>query len=385
MSKLNRPPAARSWLQNLMKTLRLKIGRLPPPEGKSILLCIRGQPSAWARDVIRLFHEVYPREFIFLVGGASPSSATLESGAQIPYPHPLPETTRRYLGRLRTGLILVDQGAKLPRSLSACAIRNDIAIVFADRDPLQTMDMVGPEFAKKRDPRFNLKKRVRIFLWNNLFFRFHAHKLKKLTSLDEINASLDHPESILCLGNGPSSEDVPVVGSAYDSVFRVNHRWADRGMFTSPDVVFTSALDSVLHVGRDILYAFIDDARAMRIVMKARQKMERLRFTNAIDLGFPADIFAPYQPTNGVIMIFLAVKLAPKRLTIAGVDLYRDARGCYPDDTALSNNYTSDHNADLELNLIVQLLDSYKGKLTIYGENLEYEYERYISEKTSKT
>lgn len=367
--------------QNLMESLRLKIGRLPPPQGKSILLCIRGRPSAWASEVVRQFQATYPREFIFLVGGDSPVSSPLESGAQIPYPLPLPGTTRRYLGRLRTGLILVDQGAKLPGSLAACAVRNDIAIAYSDTDPLQTMDLVGPEFARKRDPRFNLKKRVRIFLWNKLFFRFHAHKLRKLASLDEINASLGHPDSILCLGNGPSSEDVPVAGATFDAVFRVNHRWAERGLFTSPDVVFTAALDSVLHVGRDILYTFIDDARAMRIIMKARKEIDRLSFTNAIDLGFPAHIFAPYQPTNGVIMVFLAVKLAPKKLTIAGIDLYRDPRGCYPDETNLSNTYTSDHNADLELDLILQLLASYQGQLTIFGENLESEYERYTHEK----
>jgi hypothetical protein len=112
--------------------------------------------------------------------------------------------------------------------------------------------------------------------------------------------------------------------------------------------------------------------------------MDRLSFTNAIDLGFPADVFAPYQPTNGVIMVLLAAKLAPRKLTIAGIDLYRDPRGCYPDETNLSNTYTSDYNADRELDLILQLLESYQGELTIYGENLECEYEQCTHGKADK-
>jgi hypothetical protein len=138
-------------------------------------------------------------------------------------------------------------------------------------------------------------------------------------------------------------------------------------------------LDSVLHVGREALYVFIDDSRSMHIIRKARKKVGKLSFTNAKDLGFPLEEFFPYQPTNGLVMVYLAVNLQPDQLTIAGVDLYRDPRGCYPGETTTPNVYTSGHDAELELNLMLRLLASYQGNLIVIGDNLASEYERYVN------
>jgi hypothetical protein len=170
----------------------------------------------------------------------------------------------------------------------------------------------------------------------------------------------------------------------YDALFRVNHRWLKRQLLTRPDAVFTGALDSVQRVGRDILYVFVHEERSMRIVMRARKSIPRLSFTNASDLGFPLQDFEPYQPTNGLIMLYLAVKLQPDHLTVAGIDLYRDPRGCYPDESAEPNQYTSAHDEGLELDMMLRLLSSYKGNLTIIGKYLATEYECYVQSKTDK-
>ena len=114
--------------------------------------------------------------------------------------------------------------------------------------------------------------------------------------------------------------------------------------------------------------------------MRAREQVPRLSFTNARDLGFPLAELAPYQPTNGLIMVYLAVKLNPPTLTVAGIDLYRDPRGAYPDKTATPNHYTSAHDEAREVGMLLELLASYTGELRIIGDNLASEYERYICE-----
>ena len=78
-------------------------------------------------------------------------------------------------------------------------------------------------------------------------------------------------------------------------------------------------------------------------------------------------------------MIFAAVNLKPDRLIIAGIDLYQDPRGCYPDESDIPNHYTSLHEAPRELDLMLRLLASYDGELEIVGTKLALEYERYIN------
>jgi 3-deoxy-D-manno-octulosonic-acid transferase len=72
-----------------------------------------------------------------------------------------------------------------------------------------------------------------------------ATRSQRLHTLDALREQLGHPDTILCLGNGPSSE-APCLGRiAYDALFRVNWRWVGRGRFTRPDVVFTGDRDSL--------------------------------------------------------------------------------------------------------------------------------------------
>ena len=63
--------------------------------------------------------------------------------------------------------------------------------------------------------------------------------VKRYDDLDQLRRQLGCPETILCLGNGPSSEDPRLGDVAYGALFRVNHSWSDRPILTNPDVVFT--------------------------------------------------------------------------------------------------------------------------------------------------
>ena len=50
---------------------------------------------------------------------------------------------------------------------------------------------------------------------------------------------LGHPHTILCLGNGPSSEAEALRQYTHEALFRVNHSWLRRPAFNQPQVVFT--------------------------------------------------------------------------------------------------------------------------------------------------
>src|ERR1700754_5069062 len=60
---------------------------------------------------------------------------------------------------------------------------------------------------------------------------------------DTLRRHLGNPQSILCLGNGPSSESPAVSDVRCDRLFRVNWIWRDRTEHASPHVVFTADLD----------------------------------------------------------------------------------------------------------------------------------------------
>ena len=58
-----------------------------------------------------------------------------------------------------------------------------------------------------------------------------------IVQLDELRLRLGTPRHILCLGNGPSSEDARLKGCPFDCLFRVNWIWRDRGLYLNPNLV----------------------------------------------------------------------------------------------------------------------------------------------------
>ena len=392
-----------------------RMGRLKPVKGKSILICIAGRPSKWVENFVEHFSQVNPRENIYFVDKGALSSPILKSGNCLPYPYAIIGATARYLRKLRTTLILVDDGVSPPRNFLRRAERDQITTAFVGdhaspgrRDPgrtpafpeggspLVTTGLLGvdaaeavqsfsPVIARETIVHVKLKKRIRFFLWRHVLFRLNKKNLRQLSSFDDINEALGRPNAILCLGNGPSSEDPDLKGITPDSVFRVNHRWLGEGLFTSPDVVFSGAVETLLKIRKEALYVFINHDRSMRMINKARKTIPRLSFCNAEDLGFPLGKFFPYQPTNGLIMLYLAVNLTPATLTVAGVDLFSDPRGAYPDDNTIPNTYTSAHNRKLELEILLKLLASYRGELTIIGDQLKSAFEHYQCENALTT
>ena len=68
--------------------------------------------------------------------------------------------------------------------------------------------------------------------------------MRCIASWEQLCRRLGEPKSILCLGNGPSSEDADIDRSRYDCLFRVNWIWRERARHADPDVVFTADLDA---------------------------------------------------------------------------------------------------------------------------------------------
>src|SRR5690606_36999326 len=78
--------------------------------------------------------------------------------------------------------------------------------------------------------------------------RLLAPKVQRIDDLAGLRAALGHPGTILCLGNGPSSEDPEVGRVAYDCLFRVNDLWLKRGLLTRPHMVFTGSKGALVSV-----------------------------------------------------------------------------------------------------------------------------------------
>jgi hypothetical protein len=70
-------------------------------------------------------------------------------------------------------------------------------------------------------------------------------------------------------------------------------------------------------------------------------------------------------------MLAVAVALKPKRLIIAGIDLFEDPAGPYPGDDKTPNEYVVVHERDMETEFILETLQDYRGELVIIGGVLE--------------
>ncbi len=181
---------------------------------------------------------------------------------------------------------------------------------------------------------------------------------REISDLNALADELGRPRRILCLGNGPSSESDKVKtleASEFDAVFRVNHRWLHRGLFTRPDMVFTAGSKPVRLVGASSLFCAQDRQRAERIRLACLHLTGVRRLVVAQEIRVLGDWealqdegFGGFAPTNGAVMLAVARALKPSHITVAGVDLFSDPRGAYPGDEQTPNAYGIFHNFEKE-------------------------------------
>ena len=70
-------------------------------------------------------------------------------------------------------------------------------------------------------------------------------------------------------------------------------------------------------------------------------------------------------------MVATAVALQPKRLILAGIDLYLDPRGRYPGDPTPENELPQMHSRAVELDILEQVLASFRGETHIMSAPLQ--------------
>jgi hypothetical protein len=143
-------------------------------------------------------------------------------------------------------------------------------------------------------------------------------------------------------------------------------------MMTRPQIVFTADPD-LPPPQSDAILAFPTRGDAHRILRRYR-RAGRLRgraYFVVPELESPLTGRSwPLRPTNGALMIAAAAQLQPRRLVIAGIDLYQHPAGKYPGEVAEANNYDSIHSRDNDLEVIALALAVFPGEVLVVGDQL---------------
>lgn len=208
------------------------------------------------------------------------------------------------------------------------------------------------------------------YLWKKMAKMFSSHRIDTLELLKQ---KLNYPKTILCLGNGPSSEDLKLFNLKYDVLFRVNYVWQERKLFDKPDVVFVGDPTTIKKVKNCIF--------GISTLRKEYGMLLRKLWTDGIKpvnfftierlLNFCNDTEHNDKLSTGVLMLMIAVALQPQRLIVAGIDLYRHPEGRYPGDLHANNKYAPCHNVNWELEIIKETLSQYNNELIIVGDILK--------------
>jgi 3-deoxy-D-manno-octulosonic-acid transferase len=195
---------------------------------------------------------------------------------------------------------------------------------------------------------------------------------RRIDDWQTLKRRLAYPRAILCLGNGPTSELPELLDMPHDCLMRVNWRWQARGMLTQPDVVFVGD-PQVFQKISSCIFAFSNVSLEIGMLLRhllvcGPRPLEYFTLERISTLMREHDWYA--RPTNGALMIVAAAALQPERLIIAGMDLFLHPDGRYPGDLQSSNEYSQVHTRAVDLEVIRQGLQEYRGELVILSEAL---------------
>ncbi|MEE4300087.1 MAG: hypothetical protein V2J24_11660 [Pseudomonadales bacterium] len=388
-------------IHTMIASLAHRLGYVGTRKGRGVvLLSGRGDELSFLRAALR---ERSPRLNLY---------ATSEQPGTLPL-RALPRSEpacRRLLVRTRAHALIVDAGVREARPLLAAARRAGVPTVLVaatgdvdargfdlalypqtdgeaiaeghvDRrrdDALPVLlDLLEPALrrAQRQGKQRRLPERLgRWLLQDGPLGVWFQRRFEPLGDLEALRHALGSPQTVLCLGNGPSSEDDAVHEVAFDALFRVNHAWRHRGVLTDADCVFTGLRASVGALPPGTPFVFQTRADAEDLRYRCATLPGPVRYTTAEDLG----VYGPhatgegdvFRPTNGAIMVAVAAALQPARLVISGIDLFSHPAGTYPGDVSTPNAYTIAHDRDDELAFMFSALDRYGGELVILNEVL---------------
>ncbi len=203
--------------------------------------------------------------------------------------------------------------------------------------------------------------------------------LRRIDGWERLRERLSRPRCVLCLGNGPSSEDPRLAAVGYDCLIRVNWRWRERGFLVRPDIVFVGDA-ATIHKAPPCIFGLwsvkLEHAMLLRhLVTHGPIAMEYFTVERLSPLA--AEQRWPVRPSNGALAIVTAAALAPERLIIGGMDLFRHPDGRYPGEGRSRNEYSTAHKLETELALIDLALRDFCGEVVILSRILRDHLERY--------
>ncbi len=292
-----------------------------------------------------------------------------------PWSGPAPSLEIYFGNQSATSASNAERVLSVPESLDGAAVDE---IVSAIR-PLLALDLK----LRRGETRF-YRRAVRDYLGRSLeegfLKRLLGRRLRRIETLEDLRRELKRPRTILCLGNGPTSEDPGLAEQTHDCLFRVNHMWLDREKFTDPDVVFCGSAATVSRV-RKTVFAFQSGDSERRLLTNllflCLSGPQRYISLERFSLFFSEERWRGLRPTNGAAMLATASALQPDRLVIAGIDLFSHPAGSYPGDSVTPNAYTPGHEPDSELALLLEALDRFKGDLVILSPALLAAWQRH--------
>lgn len=192
-----------------------------------------------------------------------------------------------------------------------------------------------------------------------------APMVRRFPDRDAFRAHLGHPQTIMCLGNGPTCADPRLAGMPHDVLFRVNHQWMEDGYMTGADVLFAGVKKSMRAAGpRLIAVASRRKEQSLLGVRLLTPWRGRLRYVVVEDIAPVGDTLHGHpRPTTGAVMLAAAVALAPRRLIVAGMDMFSDASGAYPGRPDAVNAYALSHDKTTDAAFIRQHLARHEGEI----------------------
>ena len=192
---------------------------------------------------------------------------------------------------------------------------------------------------------------------------------RRLDTWEALRERLGRPRAILCLGNGPSSEDPNIGTIPHDCLIRVNWRWKGRGFLERPDLVMVGHPRTMQRAGSCVFgFGRIEWERAMLIrhlLMLRLKPVEFFTLERVSSIVRPQDWHS--RPTNGALMVVIAAALQPDEIILAGFDLFRHPDGRYPGDIHSQNEPAQVHDRDVDVEVIGRALEAYPGKVVILG------------------
>jgi 3-deoxy-D-manno-octulosonic-acid transferase len=195
---------------------------------------------------------------------------------------------------------------------------------------------------------------------------------RRIDDWDGLRERMRHPQSVLCLGNGPSCEDPRVLQYAHDCLIRVNWRWKDRGFLTNPDLVFAGDAATV-HKLPPLVFGIwnirLEHPLLLRhAVTHGWKQMEYVTMERVSPIV--RDHAWPARPSNGALMVVAGAALHPKRLIIGGMDLFLHPDGRYAGDVRSHNQYAHAHSRETDLRIIHLALEGFRGEVIILSDIL---------------